>query len=104
MITCSGTGGGPGWGSAGIRFTSNFGGGACGPVSCARKDIAEKASTAKLAVAKPPKSRVSFGIPDGFFVLRCRVRPAWSTLTHFDFGGPGLRLYQSRSFSLIAKK
>src|SRR5580704_12330510 len=38
MISCSGIGGGPGWGSAEMRLTSYFGGGACGPAFWARAD------------------------------------------------------------------
>src|ERR1700722_9300000 len=36
MISCSGIGGGPGCGSADMRLTSYFGGGACGPAFWAR--------------------------------------------------------------------
>ena len=38
MISCSGIGGGPGCGSAEMRLTSYFGGGACGPAFWAHAD------------------------------------------------------------------
>jgi hypothetical protein len=50
MIVCTGIGGGPGWGTDGMRFTSNFGGGGKGPSFCASTaNDAPRSSTASHA-------------------------------------------------------
>jgi hypothetical protein len=55
MISDSGIGGGPGCGCAGIRFTSNFGGAAIGPGSCARTQGAAQDKSAAIAAIKPKR-------------------------------------------------
>src|SRR5580704_511459 len=88
MITSAGTGGGPGCGSEGMRFTSNLGGGAIGPVlSWARALMARSSNN---AVGMVNENRV-------FIVCVFWFLDAVSVLQVQAFAPASLRRYHRRS-------